>query len=194
MMNTRPEILEESANVLPMYAQIPISFEVRSVFDVQPLDGGIMGIGLSERSVASPWVKDYDAFTGEGPTTWAKRWNISNWGVVSAFDNGTRLGGCVIAYDTPGVDKLQGRMDIAALWDIRVAPKYRREGIGGVLVEAAVGWAKRRNCRMLMVETQNVNVAACRFYAKHGFILGALNRYAYPELPDEVELIWCKEL
>jgi hypothetical protein len=46
----------------------------------------------------------------------------------------------------------------------------------------------------MKIETQNINVPACRFYAKHGFILGAVNRFAYPELPDEVELIWCKEL
>ncbi len=47
---------------------------------------------------------------------------------------------------------------------------------------------------MLIVETQNINVPACLFYAKHGFYLGAINRYAYAELPDEVELIWCRKL
>jgi hypothetical protein len=47
---------------------------------------------------------------------------------------------------------------------------------------------------MLKAETQNINVPACRLYAKHGFVLGVINRYAYAALPDEVELIWCKEL
>ena len=194
MMDFKTEIVEESTGVLPEYGRIPISFQVRSVFDVQLLEGGLKGIRLSERPVASPWVKDYDAFKGEGPTRWANHWNISNWGVISAFVNGVRQGGCVIAHDTSGVRKLEDRADIAALWDIRVAPQYRGKGIGGSLIEEALTWSKRRNCRMLKVETQNINVPACRFYAKHGFTLGAINRYAYTECPDEIELIWCREL
>ncbi len=193
MMDTKPEIAEESIAVLSEYERIPISFEVRSVFDVQPLARGLAGIRLSERPVAHPWVKDYDGLKGEGPTRWSGQWDISNWGVISAFENTERIGGCLIAYDTLGVLKLQGRTDIAALWDIRVAPQHRRKGIGSLLVEAAAGWAKRHDCRLLKVETQNVNVPACRFYAKHRFVLCAMNRHAYPELPDEVELIWCRE-
>ena len=30
--------------------------------------------------------------------------------------------------------------------------------------------------------------------AKHGFTLGAVTRFAYAEFPDEVELVWYKEL
>jgi len=163
MMNIKAEIVEESAGVLPEYGRIPISFEVRSVFDVQLLEGGLKGIRLSERPVASPWVKDYDGFKGEGPTRWADQWNIANWGVISAFVNRARQGGCVIAHDTPGVHKLEGRTDIAVLWDIRVAPQNRGKGIGGSLIEAAITWSKRHKCRMLKVETQNINVPACRF-------------------------------
>ena len=194
MMDIKTEIVEESAGVLPEYGRIPISFEVRSVFDVQLLAGGLKGIRLSERLVAPPWVKDYDGLKGEGPTRWANQWDISKWGVLSAFVNSVRQGGCVIARDTPGIHKLEGRADIAALWDIRVAPQRRGKGIGSSLIEEALAWSRRHHCRMLKVETQNINVPACRFYAKHGFTLAALNRYAYAEFPDEIELIWCKEL
>jgi len=193
-MDFKPILAEESVDVLPEYARIPISFEVHTVFQVELVEGGLKGIRLSERPVAIPWTKDYDAIKGEGPMSWASRWDISKWGVISAFAGENRLGGCVIAYDTPGVHKLEGRTDIAVLWDIRVTPEHRGDGIGGFLVEAAVDWARRRNCRMLIVETQNINVPACRFYAKHGFALGGINRNAYTELPDEVELIWCRKL
>ncbi|MFZ4395340.1 MAG: GNAT family N-acetyltransferase [Kiritimatiellia bacterium] len=71
----------------------------------------------------------------------------------------------------------------------------------GVRQGCSLGWlrhcarhSRRRKCRRLKVETQNINVPACRFYTKHGFTLGAINRYAYTEFPDEIELIWCKEL
>jgi GNAT superfamily N-acetyltransferase len=121
-----------------------------------PPRGAIRGrdgaLALSE--VEAPWVKDYDALKGEGPTRWADRWNISNWGILSAFGN----------------------------------------GIGGRLIEAAILWAQSRHCRALKIETQNINVPACRLYAKHGFTLASMNRHAYAELPDEIQLIWRKEL
>jgi hypothetical protein len=47
MMDISTEIVEESIGVLPEYGRIPISFEVRSVIDVQLLEGGLKGIRLS---------------------------------------------------------------------------------------------------------------------------------------------------
>ena len=188
------DIVEESITVLHDYAKLPISFEICSVFDLQPIEGGLEGLQLRERTVDPPLSKDYDSAEGEGPTRWAKQWDISNWVVISAFHGEVRVGGCVIAYDTPGVNMLEGRRDIAVLWDLRIAREHRREGIGGRLVEAAIAWATQRDCRILKVETQNINVPACRLYARHGFVLGTVNKFAYPELPSETQLIWYREL
>jgi hypothetical protein len=44
------------------------------------------------------------------------------------------------------------------------------------------------------VETQNVNVAACRFYARQGCVLTAVDPFAYPALPGEIQLLWYKDL
>jgi hypothetical protein len=46
----------------------------------------------------------------------------------------------------------------------------------------------------MKVETQNINVPACRFYAKQGFALGAAHHFVYPALPEEVQLLWYKDL
>jgi GNAT superfamily N-acetyltransferase len=89
---------------------------------------------------------------------------------------------------------LEGRRDIAAVWDIRVHPDRRGCGIGSMLFEAATEWAKKRECRILKVETQNINVPACRFYAARGCVLGSLDCFAYAELPHEVQLMWYKTL
>lgn len=105
-----------------------------------------------------------------------------------------RVGSAVVAWDTPGVDMLEGRPDLAVLWDLRVAPAWRGRGIGAALFRAAEAWSWARGARWLKVETQNVNVTACRFYARQGCVLGALHRFAYPELPNEVQLLWYKEL
>jgi len=189
-----PDIVEVPVEDLREYSSIPIAFEVRTFLDVQIIDRGLGGIDLSERRNETPYVKDYDAYKGEGPTRWADQWDISNWGVMLASAGGARIGGCVLAHDTPGIHKLEGRKDIAALWDIRVHPDHRRNGVGSRLFQSAVTWARERDCRLLKVETQNINVPACRFYAKHGCVLGLINRYAYDEFPDEVELVWYKRL
>lgn len=189
-----PEIVEQSVGDLGEYGSISIAFEVRTILELQVMDQGLGGFVLSETEVDAPYVKDYDIYTAEGPTRWAHRWDISNWGVLSALVDGSRVGGCVVAYDTPGVHKLEGRKDIAALWDLRVAPGYRRQGIGSKLFQSAVAWSRERGCRLLKVETQNINVPACRFYAKQGCVLGLVNRHGYDEFPDEVELVWAKEL
>jgi hypothetical protein len=44
------------------------------------------------------------------------------------------------------------------------------------------------------VETQNINVPACRFYARMRCTLGAIHRYAYPDLPGEAQLLWYRTL
>jgi hypothetical protein len=48
--------------------------------------------------------------------------------------------------------------------------------------------------RLIKVETQDINVPACRFYGRMGYELIETNRNAYPEFPDEVQLIWQKSL
>lgn len=188
---------EEGAAAIPGYAGIPIAFEVRSVFDVvprRPGAGAADAFDLVERAVAAPWVKDYDYFAGEGPLAWATRFDLSRWGVLVARRAGRPVGGAVVAWRTPGVDMLEGREDLAVLWDIRVAPEARGQGIGSALLHAAEEWARARGGRELKVETQNVNVPACRFYGRHAFVLRAADVRAYPGLPGETQLLWYKDL
>jgi GNAT superfamily N-acetyltransferase len=181
-----------SEDVLVEYARIPIAFEVRAIFEVA-VDHRHNGFVLSERSVGTAYVKDYDA-QAESPTQWPARFDTSRWGLMIARIGGRCVGGAAVAYDAPELDMLEGRSDLAVLWDIRVLPQHRRRGVGAVLFGAAEAWARARNCRQLKVETQNVNVAACRFYAQRGCALRAVRPDAYPECPDEVQLLWYKDL
>jgi ribosomal protein S18 acetylase RimI-like enzyme len=185
------EVREEPASSLAEFARIPISFEVRSVFDVSEQDGGFV---LAERSLAHSWVKDYDVDSGEGPTRWPNRFDVSKWGFLAARSDGRLVGAAVIAFDTPGVDMLEGRRDLAVLWDLRVMPKARGRGAGAALFRAAEERARARGCMELKIETQNINVPACHFYARQGCVLRAANRSAYPTLPGEIQLLWYKQL
>lgn len=123
-----PKIVEESIGILPEYSRIAISFEVHSILEVQIANQGLTGLTLAEQPVPRPWVKDYDNREGSGPTRRASRWDISNWGVICAWLNDCRVGGCVIAFDSPGVEMLDGRKDVAVLWDLRVSPEFRHRG------------------------------------------------------------------
>ena len=190
------DIREEAITsaVLSEYAAISIAFVVNRVLEVGFLDGSLGGMSLTETGVTSPYVKDYDAVQGAGPQCWPGRFDVSNWGLIGARRDGASAGGAVIATRTPGLDMLGGRDDVAVLWDIRVSPRERGRGIGSVLFQAAGDWARARGCRWLKIETQNVNVPACRFYQKMGCTLGAIDRFAYPGQPAEVRLLWWKAL
>ena len=89
---------------------------------------------------------------------------------------------------------LEGRDDLAVLWDIRVSPKHRGQGIGRRLMDRVASWARVRQCRWLKIETQNTNVPVCRFYASCGCRLGGIHPGAYTDLPDEVMLLWYLDL
>jgi hypothetical protein len=65
-----------------------------------------------------------------------------------------------------------------------------RSGCGVGAVQAAEQWALSRGCLKLKVETQTINVPACRFYAWHGCVLKAVRPDAYPALPQEIQLLW----
>jgi len=188
------QIRAESPPELDAYASIPIAFEVQCLLEPVLLDGGLAGVELRERRCDPTFVKDYDAIPGHAPRSWPDQFDVSRWGWLSAWLEGARVGGAAIAFRTPGLQMLAGRNDLAMLWDLRVSPDARRKGVGTALFEAAAQWAHRRGCRQLGVETQNINLPACRLYASRGCTLGAIDRFAYPELPDEVQLLWYKPL
>ena len=187
-------IREETVEKLEEYGEIPIAFEVKSKFRVELIEDGLGGIRLTEEAVVPPYIKTYEEDVGEGPARWRERWDLSNWGFLSAFEGVHRLGVAVVAYKTQDVDFLEGRSDLAVLWDIRVRPDFRGKGIGKLLFRNVENWAKSRDCALLKVETQNINVPACRFYAAQGCKLGIFHNYAYPDYPDEVQLVWYKDL
>jgi ribosomal protein S18 acetylase RimI-like enzyme len=185
------DIREEPLAELGGYATITIAFEVRNVFDVSGSPGAWT---LTERAVEEPYIKDYDANEAERPASWARRFDISRWVMLVARHEDQPIGVAVVAMDTPRLEMLEGRKDVAALWDIRVAPAHRGRRVGTALFDAAEDAAVQRGCRVLRVETQNNNVAACRLYEGRGCTLEQVAPGAYSEFPDEVKLIWSKIL
>ena len=92
---------------------------------------------------------------------------------------------------------LGGMKDACVLWDIRVDDKYKHQGIGQKLFDQAKKVAIADGYKKMIIESQNINVAACRFYRKQGAVIAKIDTNAYcsePGLENEVQLIWTLEL
>jgi len=81
----------------------------------------------------------------------------------------------------------------ALIWDIAVDPLFRRRGVGRRLIAQAVAWPRGRGLPGVMLETQNINVAARRLYASCGFVLGGFDACLYRGVMSgtrEIALFW----
>ena len=101
---------------LEAYSQVRMELTVRSQFRVEMVGGSLGGWTLTEEPVHPPFHKDYDEHWP--PTSWVKH-DLSNWALFAAFDGQLRVGGAAVAWNSAGLNMLQGRTDIAVLWDIR---------------------------------------------------------------------------
>jgi ribosomal protein S18 acetylase RimI-like enzyme len=61
------------------------------------------------------------------------------------------------------------------VWEIHVLAEFRRKGVGRALMEQALLKARKEHIPMVMLETQNTNVKAVRFYRSLGFSLEAID-------------------
>ena len=183
---------------LDLYGTVPMRLVVESVFRVEIVDRGFGGFRLTEERVAAPWTKDYDEDEPERVRRWTRQFDVSNWAFFLAYEGGELAGGATVAARTGGVFKLDERDDLGALWDIRVRDELRRRGTGRALFGAAVDWCRSQGLRQLKIETQNVNVPACRFYAAMGCELRGIIHHSYaagsPQLAEEVEFHWWLDL
>jgi GNAT superfamily N-acetyltransferase len=195
LMDITIDALPVTRENLEGYSTIPIAFTATSVLRVDEVDGGLGGFTLTEEPLPEPVLHDGDALEPPGPLHLLDfGWDLSRWVMLCAFDGERRAAGAVVAVHTEGMWFLRGRTDTSALWDIRVGYDYRRRGVGRALIEAAVTWSRARGLVRMKIETQNTNVTACRFYQAMGARLGGVERFAYTNVPDEVELDWYLDL
>jgi ribosomal protein S18 acetylase RimI-like enzyme len=63
--------------------------------------------------------------------------------------------------------------------DIAVDVRFRRRGIGRMLLSQGIEWARSKHLPGMMLKTQDNNVAACRFYESLGFQHGGFDQLLY---------------
>jgi GNAT superfamily N-acetyltransferase len=186
----RIDVREESMASMEAYARISTAFRVERQFVLSSDPSMPSGVRLDEASVASPFIKDYDALPDNHPTDWSRRPDSTRWCVFAAFVGDVRVGGAIlIPADAHASDR-----GVAELWDLRVEFRWRRRGVARALWATVEAAAVAGRASMLDIETQQINVAACQFYAANGCVLVGVDESAYPLLPDEVGLRWRKVL
>jgi GNAT superfamily N-acetyltransferase len=190
------KIREVGVESLPLYASILNSFVAESELRIEVRDGGLGGLRFVEEKV-TPHLK-YDEDDASEILNWPKQYDVSGWGFLIAFEGNRPVGGAAVAIDIPAgmTTPFEGE-GIAVLWDLRIHQDARRSGAGSAIFRRAADWARQRKCVRLKIETQNVNVPACRFYAKQGCTLGGIHRYGYAGCPDvahEAMLLWYLDL
>ena len=171
------------------YSSVPSVVNVASALEIGGARPG--GYTLSEQPLSVPYVKDYDAFGQGRPLDWPRAFDVSQWAFWIAIDGDDVVGGAAVA---PPCRRTVDDLDHGAvLWDIRVRECHQRQGIGKRLFLTAAEWAKGERYGTLVIESQNVNVGACRFYERMGCELRRIDRAAYahcPGLDNEIMLIW----
>jgi GNAT superfamily N-acetyltransferase len=188
------QIIQIGTERLTEYASVPIRVEVRSILKVELVEAGLGGMLLRQVPVGKAYIKDYDSY-GEIPTDWPERFDVTNWGFFLAMAGSEPVGAAAVAFNTSGVFMLEDRADLSVLWDIRSRPAWR--GVGIPLFRHASEWSRAHGCRQMKIETQNVNLPACRFYQRMGCSLGEIRRFGYAAIPavaDEVMLNWYLDL
>ena len=177
------------------YAAIDPSYEVASVLRIVPREGGLGGLQFLEEDIIPPYAKGSDS-AEDSPSSWPPAKEPGEFAAFLAMEGDLAVGGAAVVVNPTGAFLFERREALAGLWDLRVRPGHRRTGIGTQLLTRAADWARERACTQLRIESQNVNVAACHFYARR-CTLGGVERYGYAACPDvahEAMLLWYLDL
>lgn len=185
---------EADASVVHTWDRVPIRFRVDARVDLDRIERRVAGPVVPTIPVPEPWDKDYDANPAGHPRSWLQIEDLPHWGFLIAERDGLPVGGAVVGLEGPEKRARSRHPDVAILWDIRVAPEVRGTGVGTRLFEGACAWAGARGRKRLLVETQDNNVGANRFYASRGCSLGQVNHGVYADFPDEAQMIWFRAL
>lgn len=183
-------IKEADKSCFELYDMVSMKVHVQSEYKVKRIDHGLGGF-LFEETPVEPYVKDLSVY--QRASDYEKQFDITSWRFYMAFDGEKPVGAMTVTGRTKGMNMLYGREDACVLWDIRVSDDYKHRGIGQKLLDMGISGAKADGYRQMIIECQNNNVPACKFYKKQGAFLSKVDMYAYyldADIKDEIQMVW----
>jgi ribosomal protein S18 acetylase RimI-like enzyme len=91
---------------------------------------------------------------------------------ILVADDGSKIVGLVSMMFLPRLNRTRQELYIP---ELVVAKKYRRLGVGKMLIESCFGIAKRKNCFRIRLESGKQRKEAHKFYPSLGFEQSALS-------------------
>ncbi|NLG36599.1 MAG: GNAT family N-acetyltransferase [Clostridiales bacterium] len=171
-----------------------VEMEERHIPDVGGPEGEFAVIGrIVPRFENDVWTYEERL----NPVTHTKRYPGEAAQYARAIDDPDRT--AYLYYDG---SRCVGRIRLRVNWnryafieDIAVSEPERGRGIGTALMSRAAEWAKERGLGGIMLETQDNNVLACRFYRRQGMTIGAVDTMLYANTPyaGESALFWYRK-
>lgn len=80
-------------------------------------------------------------------------------------------------------------LDEGYLYNVAVAPHYRRRGVGSALIRTLVTWCKKENFAFLTLEVRQSNAAARSLYEAFGFVKVGERKNYYTEPTENAVLM-----
>ncbi len=107
-----------------------------------------------------------------------QRWCASEWFLVGEANANVEAGRSsrLQAYITAATEKITAT---AWIFDMVVAPDYRRQGYGSHMLALAGEWARQQNAQQLITAVATQNHPAMNFVQRHGFNFCGYNEAAY---------------
>lgn len=128
-------------------------------------------VAIEKLSFKTPWSRD--AFISEIVRNKCARYRI------------IKIGERVIAYGGMWI-----MVDEAHITNIAVAPKYRGEGIGNVIVEDMINCARGLNINSMTLEARKSNTIALNLYSKFGFKEVGIRKGYYQDTGEDAVIMW----
>jgi streptothricin acetyltransferase len=172
---------------VPNLTQIRPTYTSPTILVVEQKGTGInTGWQLVERSLPQPFDKGslYDFGEYERHTI-RERLNRPDDTYQRVAEHNGRLVGLLEV-------EIQDWNDTAVLMNLMIDLDYRRQGLGQRLWFRCLDFARKAEVRAIMIETQNTNLAACKFYERMGCELVGINSAFYTNngYETEVALFW----
>ena len=175
----------------PALHALDYSFETDRIYTLHVQDNFEQGAGqvapagqlafafeLRETPVDLPLYKDYGAYQRTLEAVEARLAEVEG-GYVALADG--QVAGVILL-------NIEGWRAVARIEDIIVGRLFRRYGIGTLLLNCAADWARKHGCWAILLETQNVNYPAIRFYLRNGLEVWGISQHFYPPGPIEHEV------
>ena len=186
------ELLTESGNLSENAMNITVEeINSRNILDINKCDNEFIIESKLKLRVENDEIK---WTTIQIPPT-RKRYKVDNVDYTTYIGNRDRV--VFFAYVEGGI---AGQVILRKNWnayayieDLTVDVHYRRQGIGKHLISRTRQWTEEHRLSGIMLETQNNNVPACKFYEDCGFQLKGFDIYLYKGLDsstDEIALYW----